>query len=189
MLLLLGALIGLLAGLATGGRLRGLATVHISWQMLLVLLAALAVKELGIFGPLSGSDLTPWLFVASNVALVAWALWHRRQLVGVELVALGIALNVLVLAANGGHMPVSPALAHQGPPELARNGVLGQYVLAGPGTRLGWLGDVIQLPPPVSRVFPQAYSAGDLVSFVGMVVVVLLLTRRRDPAPEPRPIS
>lgn len=180
MLLLLGALIGLLAGIATGGSLRGLASVRIRWPMLVLLLGALLVKELGLFGPLARSDLTPWLFVASNILLVGWAIAHRGQLRGVELVAVGIALNLVVIAANGGHMPVSPAMAHQGPPELARYGVWGQYVLAGPSTRLGWLGDVVQLPPPVGRVFGQAYSPGDLVSLAGMVLVLFLITRRQS---------
>lgn len=179
MLLLLGAVIGLLAGILTGGSLRGLASVRIRWPMLLILLAALLVKEMGVFGPLARSDLTPWLFAASNLLLVGWAIAHRRQLRGVELVAVGIALNLVVIAANGGHMPVSPALAHQGPTQLVREGVWGQYVLAGSSTRLGWLGDVLQLPPPVSRIFPQAYSPGDLVSLAGMVLVLFLVTRRQ----------
>jgi Family of unknown function (DUF5317) len=180
--LLVGAAVGLLAGLATGGSLRPLVALRIGWPMLLVVLVALAIKELGVFGPLARSDLTPWLFVTSNLALVLWAIWHRRRLRGVELVGLGIALNLVVVASNSGHMPVAPALAHQGPPELLRYGVWGQYVLAGPGTRLNWLGDGIRLPAPIDRVFPQAFSPGDLVSWVGLAVVLFLLTRPRGPA-------
>jgi Family of unknown function (DUF5317) len=175
--LVTGAAVGLLAGLVTGGSLRPFAAVRIGWPMILLLLVALAIKELGVFGPLARSDLTPWLFLASNLALVLWAIWHRGQLRGVELVGLGIALNLVVVAANAGHMPVSPALAHQGPSELLRYGVWGQYVLAGPGTRLNWLGDGIQLPAPIDRAFPQAYSPGDLVSWAGLAAVLFLLTR------------
>jgi hypothetical protein len=180
--LLTGAAVGLLAGLVTGGSLRPFAAVRIGWPMLIVVLIALAIKELGVLGPLARSDLTPWLFVISNLALVLWAIWHRGQLRGVELVGLGIALNLVVVAANAGHMPVAPALAHQGPPELLRYGVWGQYVLAGPGTRLNWLGDGIRLPTPIDRAFPQAYSPGDLVSWVGLATVLFLLTRPRRSA-------
>jgi hypothetical protein len=175
--LLFGAAAGLLAGLVTGGSLKRFATVRIAWPMLLLLVVALAIKGLGIYGPLARSNLTPWLFLLSNLALVFWAVWHRDQLRGVELVALGITLNLIVVIANLGHMPVTPALAHRGPPELLRYGVWGQYVLASPSTRLNWLSDWIQLPGPIGRVFPQAYSPGDLVSSVGLAVVLFLLTR------------
>ena len=74
-------------------------------------------------------------------------------------------------------MPVAPALARRGPPELVRNGVLGQYVLAGPGTRLNWLADTIRLPGPLYQLFPQAYSLGDLVSSLGLFVTLIRLTR------------
>jgi hypothetical protein len=179
MFLLTGAAVGLLAGLVTRGSLRPFAAIRIGWPMLLVVLVALAIKELGVFGPLARSDLTPWLFLISNLALVLWVIWHRDQLRGLELVGLGIALNLIVVASNSGHMPVAPALAHRGPPELLRYGVWGQYVLAGPGTRLNWLGDWIQLPTPIGRVFPQAYSPGDLVSWAGLAVVLFLLTHSR----------
>jgi hypothetical protein len=119
------------------------------------------------------------LFALSNLALIFWAVWHRDQLRGLELVALGIALNLIVVISNAGHMPVAPALAHRGPPELLRYGVWGQYMLASPRTRLNALSDWIQLPPPIGRVFPQAYSPGDLVSWLGLVVVLFLLTRPR----------
>jgi Family of unknown function (DUF5317) len=174
---LVGAAIGLVAGLAARGNLRRFATVRIHWSMLLLLVLALAIKELGIFGPLGPSSLTPWLFTISNLALIFWAVWHRDQLRGLELVALGITLNLVVVVSNLGHMPVEPALAHRGAPELLRYGVWGQYVLAGPDTRLNWLGDWIQLPGPIGRVFPQAYSPGDLVSWVGLTAVLFLLTR------------
>jgi len=180
--LLTGPAIGLLLGLATRGSLRPFASVRIAWPMLFLLLVALAIKELGIYGPLAGSDLTPWLFTISNLGLIVWTIWHRHQLRGVELVGLGIALNLVVVASNSGHMPVDPALAHQGPPGLLRNGVLGQYIVAGSTTRLNWLGDWIQLPPPINRVFPQAYSPGDLVSWAGLAVVLFLLTHARAPA-------
>jgi len=183
-LLLTGAAIGLLLGLATRGSLRPFASVRIAWPMLLLLLVALAIKELGIFGPLAGSDLTPWLFSISNLGLIIWTIWHRHQLRGVELVGLGIALNLVVVASNSGHMPVDPALAHQGPPGLLRHGVWGQYILADSTTRLNWLGDWIQLPPPINRLFPEAYSPGDLVSWVGLAVVLFLLTHARAPARE-----
>ena len=66
-------LVRLVIGLAGKGGLRRLTTLRITWPMLLLLAVALAVKELGVLGPLANSSVTPWLFVLSNVALVFWA--------------------------------------------------------------------------------------------------------------------
>ena len=177
MLLLAGAIVGVLVGLAGGGDLRGLGATRLRWPLVVVL--ALAVKELGVWSPLAQrQDVTPWLFTASLAVLVVWTLWHVNRLPGIWLITLGMAMNLAVVALNGGHMPVPEALAHRGPGQLVEQGVLGPYMLAGPQTRLAMLGDWIRLPWPLGTLFPQAYSPGDLVSLLGMFVVVLLAIRR-----------
>lgn len=179
MLLLAAALLGLLAGLLSGGSLRHLFKLRFQWPLLVVL--ALLVKQLSIFGPLAGSPLGPWLYAASLVGLIGWILWHRAALRGAWLLAAGIGSNLLVVLANGAHMPVTRELARRGPPALAEHGVMGQYVLAGPDTRLFWLADWIALPGPLGTFFPQAYSPGDLVAFAGLFVSLLLATRPQPP--------
>ena len=167
---------GLLAGLAAGGRFVRLLEVRFRWP--LVVVAAYAVKEAGVlFQPLATSPVAPWLYVVALAGLVAWTLWHRRRLPGIEVVALGMAMNLLVVLANFGHMPVSRALADRGPHELIEKGVLGQYILAGHGTRLDWLGDWIELPGMLGRLLPQAYSPGDIVAAFGMAITLFLVVR------------
>lgn len=167
---------GLVVGLAAGGRFVRLLEVRFRWP--LVVLAAYIVKEAGVFfAPLSASPIAPWLYVVALAALVAWTLWHRRQLRGIEVVAAGMAMNLVAVLANFGHMPVSRALADRGPKELLIRGVLGQYVLAGHGTRLEWLGDWIELPGTLGRLLPQAYSPGDLVAALGMGITLFLVVR------------
>ena len=51
------------------------------------------------------------------------------------------------------------------------------------GTVAGWLADRILLPGPLGRLFPEAYSAGDLVSAAGLAVTLFLATRSRAPQP------
>jgi hypothetical protein len=63
------------------------------------------------------------------------------------------------------------------------HGSYGPYILAGPDTRLAWLGDSIQLPGPVGSLFPQAYSPGDLLSLAGLAVVLFVATRSARRAP------
>lgn len=182
MLLAVGAVLGLLAGLASGGSVSRLASVRLRWPILVLL--ALAVKELGIWGPLAArQNLTPWLYTASLVLLIAWTLWHTYRLPGVWLVSLGMALNLIVVLANGGHMPVRADLAHHGPVQLIKLGVWGQYMLEGPAARLSLLDDRITLPWLLGALFRQAYSVGDLVSLAGIFVVGLLASRQRHLTP------
>jgi hypothetical protein len=167
------------AGLAAGGSMRRLLQLRLRWP--LVVVAALAVRLLGVRGPLVASPLTPLLFAASLLALLAWALWHRDVLRGSSLIALGLAINLAVVLANGGRMPVSRAGAGAASSALARRGVWGQYTLAGSGTRLHWLGDWIAFPPPVGRVVREVYSPGDLVVCLGLGLVFFFATRPAGP--------
>jgi hypothetical protein len=180
MLLIAGAVLGLVAGLLTGGTIRGLLGRRLRWP--LVVIAAFLVKELEFRSPLGTSALGPPVFVVSLAVLVAWTVWHRHELPGILLVTLGVTMNLVVTLANAGHMPVTAAAAYLGPPQLRAEGVWAEYTLMGPGTHLGWLGDWIMFPGVMGRLFPQAYSPGDLVSFVGLTAVLFLATR-------PRPMS
>lgn len=175
MVFLLGALLGLAAGLVAGGSIQNLTSIRFRWPLLVV--AAVVVKELGVLSPLSRVGATAYLYAAGMLVLAAWTLWHLDRLPGVWLVTLGIVSNLAAVLANGAHMPVAPAaLAHVTPAmakALSAHGTLGQYVLAGPGTRLAWLDDWIPGP------FGAAFSPGDALSLVGMAVLLFLLVRRR----------
>jgi hypothetical protein len=181
-LLLAGAVLGLLAGLLTGGSLQNLVARRLRWP--LVVIAAFAVKELLIHTPLGSTDAAPAIFTASLVLLIAWTLWHWHELPGIGLVALGMTMNLVVVALNGGHMPVVAAAAHLGPAQLQQTGVWAQYSLIGPDTRLTWLSDLVLFPDPLGRLFPQAYSPGDIVGTVGLTLVLFLATR-----PVSRPVN
>lgn len=183
MLLIVAAVLGFAVGLVAGGDVRRLGELRLRWPV--VVLVALAVKEIGVWGPLAQSRVwAPLLYGLSLAILIAWAAWHVRRLPGVWVVALGMAMNLLVVLANGGHMPVAPDLAHRGPRQLVEEGYLGQYVLQGPGTRLAFLDDRIQLPSLLGRLLPQAYSAGDLVMSAGLFAVTLLATHAKPGKPD-----
>lgn len=173
MLLILCGLVGLAAGLVSGGRVARLGEIR--FRLPLVVVAAYAIKEVGVlYTPLARSPIAPWLYVVALVTLIAWTLWHSDVLPGIQIVALGMAMNLAAVLANAGHMPVARALADRGPKELLEYGVLGQYILAGSGTHLDFLGDWIALPGTLGKMLPQAFSPGDIVAALGMVVVVFL---------------
>jgi hypothetical protein len=181
-LLIVAALVGLVAGLLTGGSLRNLVARRLRWP--LVVIGALLVKELLVRTPLGSSPAAPALFAASLAALIAWIVWHRDELPGIWLVGAGIAMNLAVVLANGGHMLVASSLAHLGPRQLSRNGVWAQYAVTGPGTRLDWLGDWITIPRPIGWLFSEVYSPGDFVAAAGLAVTLFLVTRPGQVEPE-----
>lgn len=181
MLLIAAALLGLAGGLLTGGSVRNLLARRLRWPVAVI--AAFLVRELLIRTPFGGLAVAPAVFVLSLAVLVAWTAWHRDELPGILLVTIGVGMNLVVVALNGGRMPVDLAAANRGPAQLGRTGVWAQYTLMGPGTVAGWLADRILLPGPLSRLFPEAYSAGDLVSAAGLAVTLFLATRSRAPQP------
>ena len=168
MLLLVALVIGLLAGIATGGKLGNVANLSIRWPWLVV--AALVVREAAILSPLSGVDGVQYLYVAALAALVAWTAWHATRLRGAWIVAIGAALYLLVVIVNGARMPVATELAGR----LVERGHIGQYVVMGSGTNLGWLGDWIGVPGPLGG----AYSPGDVVIAIGIAAVAFFATRQ-----------
>jgi hypothetical protein len=172
MLLLVALVVGLLGGMATGGKLANLANLNFRWPWLVV--AALIVREAAVVSPLSGVDGIQYVYVAALLALVAWMAWHTTRLRGAWIVAIGAALNLLVVVANGARMPVAAELAGS----LVNRGHIGQYEVMGPGTNLGWLGDWIGVPGPLGG----AYSPGDVIIAIGIAVVAFFATRQRPAA-------
>jgi len=186
-LLIIGGALGLLAGLLTGGSLGNVVTRRLRWP--LVVIAAFLVKELEFRSPLGTSPIGPPVYVVSLAVLIAWTVWHRDELPGILLVSVGMSMNLIVTAANFGHMPVVAAAAYLGPPQLRSLGSWAEYTIMGAGTRLNWLGDWILFPGPIGRVAPQAYSPGDIVSLIGLTTVLFLATRPRRTVETPRAIT
>jgi len=180
MFFLAGCALGLVLGLVAGGSFKTLAQVQFRWP--LVVVAALVIKDAAFITSLATFPLTGLIYVVSLIALLAWTVWHWERLPLIWLVSVGIAMNAMVVVANGGHMTVSVELAKKSAASvqpLVRLGTYGQYTLEGPNTHLNWLGDWIALPGPIHSIFPQVYSPGDLVMFAGMVLMVFLATRPR----------
>jgi hypothetical protein len=116
--------------------------------------------------------------LASYVLLGAFA-WVNRRVPGVPLMAIGGALNVLAIAANGGVMPASGwALTTAGIP--IGPGFHNSALLAHP--HLLFLGDVFAIPSAVPHA--EVFSVGDLFLMGGAVYGIHRICRRRAaPAP------
>jgi len=174
--MLLGAIIlSFLVAELRGGRIRNLARADFR-RLELVLVAAVIHVGLQVAGGRGWIASTWWtgLLNVLGYFLAMFAVASNLALPGMRLVAVGLVLNLAVIAANGGRMPVSAAalrdvgLGHL-VPALAR-GAVPTHTLMGESTRLAFLGDVFRLPPPYWR--PCAFSLGDAVLAVGAFLLI-----------------
>ncbi|HEY3116016.1 MAG TPA: DUF5317 family protein [Chloroflexota bacterium] len=187
MILVLGAIVaGMLVGLIMGGSIRQLAEIRLRWWPLALLGLALQLVPV----PSMRGQLDHWLavglLIASYMVLLGFVAANIR-LPGFWIIAVGFALNVVVIAINGG-MPVSkpaieqaygsrnPAILN----DLKRNGGA-KHHLQRPDDVLIPLTDVIPLGTPVRLVL----SVGDVLFFVGVTWVIAAATK--GPAGRHRP--
>jgi hypothetical protein len=158
----LAALIAGVAALLRGGSLRTLAETQFGWLWLLF--AGLAVQLTAqIWSPdwLGGAGGTAVILV-SNLLVGAFLALNVR-IPGVALILVGLALNVVVIAANGA-MPVSAAAARNAGVEPPGRGVGDvEHELLTDDTVVPWLGDVLSFPG-----LPGVFSVGDVVLALGL---------------------
>jgi hypothetical protein len=112
-----------------------------------------------------------------SYALLGGFLWANRETPWLWLFAAGALANAVVIAANGGFMPARVQLPPGASDAIPAGFVYQHAVLMGPQTRLGFLGDVVRLPPwlPLRRTL----SIGDLVMAAGAFGVVQRLMLHR----------
>lgn len=166
---------GLAIGLARGGRFSNLGDATFRLWPLLVL--GVVVQGAAAFTAEAGVG----LIVASYVLLLAFCVANLQR-VGMGVVLVGIAMNVTVIAINGG-MPVrAEAIVAAGivdereqVDELAFGT---KRHLESNDDELTVLGDIIPVP-----VVGEVLSFGDLAMSVGVAAVLTNLLRRRPVRP------
>jgi uncharacterized protein DUF5317 len=167
-LLFVGAiLVGLVLGLLSGGRLENIARLRFRWPWLLV--GAVVVREVILITPLGRFDGARFVYVAALIVILTWTIQHWGRARGMWLASAGIAMNLLVIVANGERMPVAHELAGS---LLRHGGTIGQYTVMGDTTHLNLLGDWIAFFP-----VPEAYSVGDVLIALGLAIVMFSAAR------------
>lgn len=166
MFLLASLLIALAIALIRGGSIRSFARIELHCPFLI--LAGLALKVLIFSAPwkaaVGSEDALSRILYVLGMGLVLGGIYLNRKTPGVKLMGVGVFLNFVVIAANGGYMPISVA----GIEKLQLSPLPGTTVLNEPqtqaivvteSTRLWFLGDVISLPDflPVKMI-----SVGDI---------------------------
>jgi hypothetical protein len=147
-----------------------------AWLALLALVLQYPLL-LAPFGETQQVVLHQVLFLVSHLLLLTF-IWRNRSMVGIQIVGLGVILNLVAILANGGFMPVSPealvqinpgTTLEQFPPRL-HYGYSKGIILAREQTNLWLLSDVLVLPPPFP--WPTAFSLGDLLLAFGIGVLL-----------------
>lgn len=174
MILLVAVAAGLLAGWAWTrwhGRKYQAPTLCFTWLVLVAFLPQLFIAYL----PATHFLIPRWLAAISlSVSLVIFLafVWINRRLPGMPVLLAGLLLNLSVMAANGGWMPISPEIASRVSHRdvlrfIAPGDRFGQkdILLQPKDMRLGFLADRFLLP--AWSPYQVAFSAGDVLIAVG----------------------
>lgn len=185
-ILLVAILAGLLAGQArawSGGRGLSPPDLRLVWLVPLTFLPQWLCFYLPATRRLVSDELAAVALVSSQGLLLVFA-WFNRKQAGFWALGLGLAFNLLVIALNGGLMPISPETLAQLVPDAppghwqigGRLGVGKDVVLPVAATRLSWLSDRFLLPDWLP--YSGAFSLGDM--FIAFGAFWLLWTLGGD---------
>ncbi|MDP3179003.1 MAG: DUF5317 domain-containing protein [Spirochaetaceae bacterium] len=182
MIVLYAVVVGVLLGYAFHGRLSNLAGLPL--RSLWLVLLALVIQVL-IFPLFTREPLLPYgtavLHGVSYGILLLWLFLNLRNR-ALLVVGAGALLNLVVVFANGGYMPASPAALRiaglaQTADIAARGETYGNIVGNGVATRLNLHGDWIPTPP--AHPFARAMSVGDVLIMAGLTWLLVKGMRTR----------
>jgi hypothetical protein len=192
MLLAVPLLIGLLWGLGRGGQLAALERITVRYPWLLVLAFA---PEVVLYTPLANHAAWaitwgPAIYSASLALLAVVLLANRRLSRGMYLIAAGLILNLVVIVANGGYMPVDGAALQRvlGPLAVrarAERTMASNTLPRDANSKLVPLSDILPLPAPWG--LGNVYSVGDVLIACGALLLGREVVTPRPSSPlDPR---
>ncbi|SEM66456.1 hypothetical protein SAMN05192533_104276 [Mesobacillus persicus] len=168
-----GIILSFIVGLFRKGNLSGLSNLKLKWGWVFPLLLLLQIgiyflqNKYEVIGNFSG-----YIFILVYILGLLF-LYINRNYPGFSIIFIGVFLNFLVMAINGGRMPVSIEAATVLDPsytEALKHGLYGKHMLLTETTKLGFLGDIIPLSPPYPRT--QVISIGDVIMNIGIFLFI-----------------
>jgi hypothetical protein len=193
-ILVIAVVVSTIVALLRGGRLARLADLRIVHAWLA--LAAVALQYPLVYDLLGQRTIAgvplAVAVMAATYAMLLWFVWANRRLPGLPLLGVGLLLNLVVMAANGGWMPITPeALARLGRLSWVTGRASPHKVwsakdimLAQAQTRLWGLSDIFVLPAPFP--VPTAFSVGDVLVALGVFWLLQRVLLPESPAPVAR---
>lgn len=153
--------ISFIVALLRKGRLGGRHSIRCGW----LLAVAVAFRFGAHLIPLAGPALT----LGSYGTLIALCAVNQHS-TAFRILMVGTVLNAIVIAVNGGRMPVEPgrALILNYDTLVLYQEAFARHIAAGSDTPLAFLGDVILLRRPIPRIV----SLGDMFAAAGAFVLV-----------------
>ncbi|MEW6033406.1 MAG: DUF5317 family protein [Chloroflexota bacterium] len=145
-------------------------------------IVALVVQLVAVHGFPSLPPTAMKAVLAFSYGLVCVGVIRNWRWWGIRLIGLGVALNLVVMVANGGLMPVSPeTVARAGLEGRIAQAQLGGYIpgsksllQAASAIRLEWLSDSIPM-----RLIHRVVSPGDMVIVFGFLFFLVEAFRSR----------
>ncbi len=188
MILLLALALGLLVGIVSA-RLQKRPYRAPSIQAIWLALIAFALQWLVAYFPLGRRLFPDWfasLALLVSLLLLLLFAWWNRSLAGMGLLLGGLVLNLIVIAANGGWMPISPETAAYFvgsgaalPLRVGQRFGPKDIILPAEETRLEFLADRFLAP----RWFPWrvVFSLGDILIALGAFWLLARPSTRETP--------
>ena len=180
-------IISIIIGLLRNGKLSSLSQISLK-KIELIVLACLIQAGLIFLGSKKVKivlDYSSYMIIFSYIVLLL-AVWHNKELKGMNFIALGIIFNFVVIIANGGHMPVLlSSLYKAGLDDFAlvlKEGTYVTHTLITEKTLFRFLADVIPWPPPLPD--PSVISAGDFLLFYGVFSLIQNAMLKKELNPE-----
>ncbi|MDO8670378.1 MAG: DUF5317 family protein [Dehalococcoidia bacterium] len=179
MIFFLALAIALPLAVIRGGRPAEMSSVRfrLVWLIFVALGFQVAVVYLPWFQAAGRYEFPAVIIIISYVMALAWVI-ANQQLGGIRLIGLGLLLNLVVIVANGGFMPISPEAAND-------MGLLSQGLAYETGTRVASSKDILLEPESTTlwalsdifvpgRYIPvrTIFSIGDAIAAVGLFVAI-----------------
>jgi hypothetical protein len=171
-----GIVISFVIALFRKGNLRGLSDLKLKagWIFPILLVVQLIVYYFQNDYEAVGQASASIYMVVYILGLVF--LFINRNHPGFIVIFIGVFLNFLVMAINGGRMPVSAEAAAILDPnfiQALKDGLYAKHAILDSSTKLGMLGDIIPLTDPYPRT--QVISIGDVVMNIGIFLFIQYL--------------
>jgi Family of unknown function (DUF5317) len=164
-----GIILSFIVGFLRKGNLKAMARLKLKWGWVFPLLLIIQFlifafqNDIEMLGQASG-----YIYIVVYILGMLFLFMNRHHK-GFTLILIGVFLNFLVMAVNGGRMPVSleaAAVLDPGYLEALKEGLYAKHTILTESTKLGFLGDIIPLTDPYPRT--QIISIGDVIMNIGI---------------------